>query len=92
MAKTIVLSLACASVAFEWSGNTLKWMGQTQDQIDEVQNNPEMRMNDYFKKQLEIRLEGEVKDEFLEEAYSKMTASDLVTMLDKFLSDAKKGK
>ena len=92
MAKTIVLALACAFVEFEWSGNTLKWKGQTQDQLDELESNPNMKMNEYVKKQLDSRLEGEVKDEFLEEAYTKMTAVDLLQMLDKFLSEAKKGK
>jgi len=92
MAKSIVFTLAGTFVMFDWCGNELKWKGQTQQQIDEVNDNKDLTIVDFAKKQLDDRLEGESKEAFLKEAYSCTTAIALVGQLEGFLKEAKKGK
>ena len=92
MAKTILFAISANFIQFEWDGKSLEWKGQSQKHIDMANDNPEMRLVEYSKKQVEDRLSGEAKVEFLEAYYEVKTAMELINELDKLLYEAKKGK
>jgi hypothetical protein len=92
MSKAILFAISANFIQFEWDGKTLTWKGQSQKRIDFASENPEMRIVEYSKKQVDERLSGEAKEEFLEAYYEVKTAMELVEELDKLLYDAKKGK
>lgn len=92
MAKSNVFLIKKNFMEFDFNGKTLEWRGLSQKDLDLVSTQMDKPTIEFVKEQLNNRLSGEGKEEFLKTCFESMTAIELLNQLDEMLQKTKEGK